>query len=185
MRRNLTIFALLASAIIAPADSIHAQETVVYVVRHAERAAGSGDVPISDSGRARANALLESLREARVDAIITTQFQRTKQTAEPLASALSLQMETVAAQGPAPDHATAVANAVRAKGAGKSVLVVGHSNTVPAIVAALGGPKFKDLCDDEYDNLFVVVLRDGSPARFARARYGAPAPAGPACASMR
>jgi broad specificity phosphatase PhoE len=185
MRRFLTIFAVLASAIIAPAASIHAQETIVYLVRHAERAIGSGDVPISDTGRVRANALLESLREARLDAIITTQFQRTKQTAEPLASALSLQMETVAAQGAAPEHAAAVANAIRAKGAGKNVLVVGHSNTVPAIIAALGGPKLKDLCDDEYDNLFVVVLHDGSPVRFARARFGAPAPAGPSCAAMR
>jgi broad specificity phosphatase PhoE len=185
MRRHFNILALAASAIIAPAASIHAQETVVYLVRHAERAGSSGDVPISEAGRARATALLESLREARLDAIITTQFQRTKQTAEPLASALSLQMETVAAQGPAPEHAAAVAAAVRAKGAGKSVLVVGHSNTIPAIIAALGGPKLKDLCDDEYENLFVVVLRDGAPTRFARARYGAPAPAGPSCAAMR
>jgi broad specificity phosphatase PhoE len=185
MRRLLSVYALAVAALIAPATRIHAQETIVYLVRHAERAGSSGDVPISAAGEERAKALAEALREARIDAIITTQYLRTRQTAQPLATALSVQMEAVAAQGAAPEHAASVANAVRAKGAGKNVLVVGHSNTISPIIAALGGPKLRDLCDEEYDDLFIVVLRDGAPVRFTRARYGAPTPAAPSCGAMR
>src|SRR3970282_3027810 len=64
--------------------------TVVLLVRHAERAPGSGDVPISDVGRARALALAELGKTTGVSAIITTQLQRTRQTAEPLAEALGI-----------------------------------------------------------------------------------------------
>ena len=56
-------------------------------------------------------------------------------------------------------HASAVADAVRAH-AGRTVLVVGHSNTIPAIIAALGGPKLPDICDTQYSNLFVLVVKD-------------------------
>jgi broad specificity phosphatase PhoE len=90
----------------------------------------------------------------------------------------------VAAQADAAKHAADVAAAVRAQ-AGKTVLVVGHSNTVPAIVAALGGPRFKDFCEPEYDNLIVVVLDAESGVRTVRTKYGAATPVDPACASMR
>ena len=56
-----------------------------------------------------------------------------------------------------PQHAKAVAEQVM-KHAGGTVLVVGHSNTIPAIVGALGAPQPTDLCDSEYDQVFVVVL---------------------------
>jgi bisphosphoglycerate-dependent phosphoglycerate mutase len=69
--------------------------------------------------------------------------------------------------------------------AGKTILVVGHSNTVPSIVAALGGPRFKDFCEPEYDNLIVMVLDVEAGVRTLRTRYGAATPVDPACASMR
>ena len=69
-------------------------------------------------------------------------------------------------------HARAVAAAVRA--GGSSVLVVGHSNTVPAIIAALGGPAMEELCDSEYSNLFTLALVPGQPARLVHGHYGAP-----------
>ena len=56
-----------------------------------------------------------------------------------------------------------------------SVLVVGHSNTVTQIIAALGGPKLPDLCDSQYSNLYTVVL-DGPSARLITGTYGAPSP---------
>ena len=71
-----------------------------------------------------------------------------------------------------PQHAKAVAEQVM-KHAGETVLVVGHSNTIPAIVGALGAPQPRDLCDSEYDQLFVVVLGDTGPPRLIRSRYGA------------
>ncbi|HEY4658820.1 MAG TPA: hypothetical protein VIH11_04850, partial [Gemmatimonadaceae bacterium] len=72
------------------------------------------------------------------------------------------------------EHAKAVAVAVRKHG-GQTVLVVGHSNTVGAIIAALGGPRVPDLCDTQYSNLFTLVI-EGSSAKLIRASYGAPSP---------
>ena len=83
----------------------------------------------------------------------------------------------VAVAGPTSAHVDAVAAAVRARPAGDVVLVVGHSNTIAAIVAALGGPKLPDLCDPQYSMLFILEFPATGPPRFIRARYGAPDPA--------
>lgn len=158
--------------------------TVVIVVRHAERAPGSGDPPISDIGQQRATTLAEIGKLSGVSAIITTQLQRTRQTAAPLAEALKITPVVVPAQADVAKHAAEVAAAVR-QHVGKTVLVVGHSNTVPAIVAALGGPKLPDLCEPEYDSLVTLVLEAGGSVRIVRTRFGAPTPVDSTCASMR
>ncbi|MEJ7809335.1 MAG: histidine phosphatase family protein [Gemmatimonadaceae bacterium] len=160
-----------------------APDTVVLLVRHAEKAVEPGNDPsLSVAGEARAKALAEALRDAGVQAIVTTQLKRTRLTAQPLAESLKLTPEVVPAGGAA--HADSVAAAVR-RHAGHTVLVVGHSNTVPAIIAALGGPKLPDICDAEHANLFVVVIPEGGPARLVRSRYGtADTVAAGACAAM-
>lgn len=158
--------------------------TVVIVVRHAERAPGTGDPPLSDAGMQRAAALSELGKLSGVSAIVTTQLQRTRQTAAPLAEALKITPVVVPTQADLPKHAAEVAAAVRQQ-AGKTVLVVGHSNTVPAIVAALGGPKLPDLCEPEYDGIITMILDPGGSVRIVKARFGAPTPVEPACASMR
>lgn len=179
LRSLLTGLALLAA--IPP--GANAQTTVVLVVRHAERAPGSGDPPISEIGQARARALAQIGRTAGVSAIVTTQLMRTRQTAAPLAEALGLTPVTVSTQGELGAHVAAVAAAVRQQ-AGGVVLVVGHSNTVPAIVAALGGVRVPDLCEPEYDALFTLVI-EGASTRTIRSRFGAPTPVEPGCAGMR
>ncbi|HEX7121914.1 MAG TPA: histidine phosphatase family protein [Gemmatimonadaceae bacterium] len=174
-----------AALLVAAAPRAYAPATVVLVVRHAERAPGTGDVPLSAEGEARARALAELGRAAGVDAIITTQYLRARQTAAPLATALNLTPEVVAAQGDVEAHARAVANAVRQRPAGSTVLVVGHSNTVAPIVAALGGARHRELCDSEYDAIFLVVLDDEGPVRTVKSRFGASTPVGTTCAPMR
>ena len=184
-RRVGTVLALLAVTLLAaaPAPPV-APATVVLLVRHAERAPGTGDVPISDVGQSRAQALAEIGKVAGVSAIITTQFQRTRQTAAPLAEALGITPVVVGTQSDGVKHAAEVAAAVRQQ-AGKTVLVVGHSNTVSAIVAALGGPKFADYCDPAYDNLVTMVLDAEGGVRTVRSKFGAPTPVDSACAAMR
>jgi broad specificity phosphatase PhoE len=179
------LFLPLAAALFsaAPAPSA-APATVVLLVRHAERAPGTGDVAISDVGQARAQALAEIGKIAGVSAIITTQFQRTRQTAAPLAAALGITPATVTTQSDVKAHAAEVAAAVRQQ-AGKTVLVVGHSNTVSAIVAALGGPSMRDFCEPEYDNLITVVLDAEGGVRTVRSKFGVATPVDPACAAMR
>jgi len=184
--RNLfvAVAAFVATAATPMTASRSAPPTVVLLVRHAEKAAQPvQDPPLTESGRARAEALVPIAIDAGVSAIITTQFDRTKSTAAPSAVALSITPAIVQA-GPLAQHAKAVADEVL-KHAGKTVLVVGHSNTIPAIVGALGGPTFRDLCDSEYDALFVVVIGDAGSPRLVRSRFGAPSPNDPSCPGMQ
>jgi broad specificity phosphatase PhoE len=182
--RSLRLFlalVLLAPAIPAGAQSSPASTTVI-LVRHGEKMAEpAADPLLTAAGSARAEALAAALKGAHVDAIVTTQFQRTRLTAAPEAASLGLTPEVVDAR--APSHAQAVADAVL-KHRGQTVLVVGHSNTVPAIVAALGAPKPADICDGDYDDLFVVTIPAQGVPRVVHAKYGAPArDAG--CAAMK
>ena len=74
-------------------------------------------------------------------------------------------------------HAQAVAAAVR-KLRGKTVLVVGHGETVGPIIHALGGPDTPEVCGYEYSNLYTLVLDENDKAvRMIHSSYGAPSPA--------
>lgn len=169
----------------APRAATAQAPTVVLIVRHAEKAAEpADDPPLTPAGAARAHALAAALASARVQAVITTQFARTRDTGRPTADAQHVVMETVLTGRTIADHAARVAAAVRAH-SGQTVLVVGHSNTVTHIVEALGGPRLPDLCDSEYSTLFTLVL-DGPRARLVTSTYGVASPRPPTgCSSMK
>lgn len=159
-----------AAALLAVPAALHAQATTVILVRHAEKApAPASDPLLSEAGQLRAIALADALADAGVQVVIVTPFQRTRLTAAPVAEKRGLAPQVVATT---PTHVADVARAVR-EHKGKTVLVVGHSNTIPAIVGALGGPKLPDLCDAQYAQLFTLVIPEqGSPA-LVRSQYGA------------
>jgi phosphohistidine phosphatase SixA len=185
MRRSMLLCALrailpvVAIVVARPALSVSQppersdSASLIVLVRHAEKAAApSDDPPLTATGVKRAQALAAALRDAGVTAIITTQLRRTRETAEPLASALSLTPEVVTVGGgEAGAHAESVAAAVR-RHVGGVVLVVGHSDTIPAIIAALGGPRLPDICESVFSHLFALVPGAGE-ARLVRSRYGA------------
>jgi broad specificity phosphatase PhoE len=152
--------------------SVATAQKLVYVVRHAERAdggvvatasAGSMQAPadplLSPAGTARAQKLAAMLKDAGIKAIFVTEFRRTQDTARPLATKLAVTPEQIASN----DTATLVAK-LKAGHANDIVLVVGHSNTIPDIIKAFGGPAVT-LGDDEYDNLFVIVPATGVMTR--------------------
>lgn len=166
-----------ARAATAAAAPRAAGTTLVLLVRHAEKAAApADDPPLTEVGTTRARALQAALADAGVQAVIATPRRRTTDTARPLADALGLAPEIVGLAG---NHVQAVADAVR-RHAGHVVLVVGHSNTIPAIIGALGGPRLPDLCDAEHANLFVLSIPPDGPARLVRGLYGPADPAGAA-----
>lgn len=178
--RTVWLFFLAVLAWCPPAWAQHPDSgmpRMVVLVRHAERAAEpAGDPSLTREGSARAEALADTLRSAGVTAIITTSLRRTKETAAPLAARLQppLKPEAVSTEGETEAHVRAVAAAVR-RHAGGVVLVVGHSNTVPGIIGALGGPRLPDICDTVFDDLFILVP-EGKAMRLVHARYGAPSP---------
>ena len=145
-------------------------ETVVVLVRHADRAPGQKTDELAAWGVARSRELARVLQKAGVSAAIVSDTNRAAQTAAPLAAASGITPIVL----PAKDFA-AIAGEVR-KHPGETVLIVGHSNTVPSIIAALGGPQLPDLADSEFDDLFVLgVCRCGwRPARLLNLQYGAP-----------
>ncbi len=156
---------LLASAILLTSCS-----HTYYVVRHAEKAAqGSNmtsDVPLSDAGQQRALALMESLKDKKIDSIFSTNTIRTRSTAQPTADHFKT---SIATYGPMP-NAEFIA---RMKAIKKNVLIVGHSNTVDDIVNGLTGQKSVagDLTDSQYDNLYVIRIK-GKKAKFEAKKYG-------------
>ena len=110
----------------------------------------ASDPGLTDAGRARADALREALRDAHVNAIITTQFARTRKTAEPLAETRHRFTPVVVQAGSdTAAHVRAVAAAIHAQSVAGVIVVVGHSNTITPLVAALGGPTLPDICDGE------------------------------------
>ena len=172
--RRLLIAAAAAFISAAPAS---AQPSTVILVRHAEKATAPANDPLlTAEGSQRALDLALALAGARVTSVITTQLQRTQLTAKPVSDALGKPPIVVPVASPASAHVEAVVAAVRARGAGEVVLVVGHSNTIPAIVTALGGPKLPDLCDAQYSQIFILEFPASEPPRFIRAKYGAPDP---------
>jgi hypothetical protein len=110
--------------------------------------------------------------------VITTQYQRTRLTAADVLAATKLTPIVVNAGGAS--HVADVAAAIRGRPAGETVLVVGHSNTITAIIGALGGPKLGNICDSQYSNLYVLEMTAPAP-KLIRANYGKADPADPAC----
>ena len=174
VNRSRSIGLLLCLALSA---TVGAQPSAVILVRHAEKAATPANDPVlTAAGTQRALDLASALGDAHVSAIITTQFERTKATAKPVADAAKLTPIIVPASSDLAAHVNAVVAAVASRPAGDIVLVVGHSNTIPAIIAALGGPKMPELCDAQYGSLFVLQLRSNGPPSFVRGKYGAADP---------
>lgn len=159
MMKRLVVYLLL----VGPFASMAAAQSTIFIVRHAEKAPSSDKDPdLSEAGRARAELLAKMLKDAEITAIYATDFKRTQQTAAPLAKTLGLQ----AAITPAKDTAALVARLRSLKG---NALVVGHGNTIPDLLQALGIATPINIAETDYDNLFVITL--GPTPRMTRLHY--------------
>jgi broad specificity phosphatase PhoE len=124
----------------------------IFFVRHAEKAtAGGDDMDLSEAGRTRAESLATVLKDAAISAIYVTEFKRTQQTAAPLGKALHVEPAVLSSK----DRAALVAKLQASSG---NVLVVGHSNTIPELLKTLGIPTPINIADNDYDNLFALIL---------------------------
>lgn len=144
--------------------------TTVYLVRHAERdtAASQPDPALSAVGLVRAQALSQLLARRRPAALFTTDTRRTRATLVPLGVAARLTPQVYDPAVPA-----ALAARIREDYAGKTVVVVGHSNTLLPLIEALGGtPPVEEINESEYDYLFTVRLAEGSLPTVGVRGYG-------------
>jgi broad specificity phosphatase PhoE len=127
---------------------------VIFVARHAEKAATGGNDPdLSIAGQKRAEALARILKDAKITAVFVTEFKRTQETAAPTAKAAHVSPTVV----PAKDVPGLVAKLRAVNG---NALVVGHGNTIPDLVKGLGIAAPISIPDDDYTEIFVVSLGD-------------------------
>lgn len=165
----------IAAAVLlfALADLARAQQTIL-LVRHAEKAtdANEASVPLSEAGTARAVRLAEMLRSAGVTAVYATDTVRARKTAEPLAKAAGLEVRIYAPKDAAGKSAPRILlDRLEKEEPRGVVLVVGHSNTVPEILAALGYTEKVEIPATQFDDLFVVNPRAGGPPSVVRLKY--------------
>jgi phosphohistidine phosphatase SixA len=156
-----------------------AQQSVrtVFLVRHAEKTSGSADPGLSPAGLKRADCLANTLKDADIKNIYVTEAKRTQQTADPLAKRLKIKPTMMKAA----DSANLVRNFLYA-GNGNT-LVVGHSDTLPVIVARIKAGTVAPIGENEYDRLITFTTIEGSPTPIVTMHYCEPS--GPAAASSQ
>lgn len=160
-----------------------AQQNVrtVFLVRHAEKASTAADAPLSPEGEKRAECLAAMLKDAGIKQIYVTDVTRTQQTAAPLAKALNIKPTIL----PAKDPNGLIKNL--AYTGGGNILVVGHSDTVPFVIARLQGGTVTPIGENEYDRMFVMAIAEAAGMPAATLHYcsagiaakAAPTPAHP------
>ncbi len=143
-------------------------DTTVYVVRHAEKVKSADKDPdLTAAGRERAKALADALRDVPIAAIYTTKYKRNRQTVAPSEARFGKTAVVVDA------HATeALAERIKKAHPKASVLVAGHSNTVPELLSKLGVKHDITLDETDYDNLFIVRIDDAGRAHLTRLHFG-------------
>lgn len=142
--------------------------TTFIVLRHAETSGGGTNPNLSAEGLARADALRRILTNVPIEAVFASNYNRTKQTAQPTADdkGLVVNIYDPLNQAPLVDQWL---NTYR----GKTVLVLGHSNTAPALLNLfLGSNQYATLPDTEYDNLFIATVSEKGRAKVLHLKYG-------------
>ncbi|MCG8468833.1 MAG: histidine phosphatase family protein [Gemmatimonadetes bacterium] len=170
MARHLLLAALIGALVGAgPAPQGSADDRYVVLVRHAEKADGD-DPDLTAAGRARAEALAHALSAWDVEAVFVSQFLRTRATAVPLARRFDLEAEIVDAR-----DVSGLVERIRS-GSARVTVVVGHSNTVPALARGFGASEAAEIPEHQYDDLLIVRLGANDEAHLLHMKYGAPTP---------
>ncbi len=170
----LAISALLGVSVFSTgASAVDQSGMTLILVRHAEKKIvppENKDPDLSPEGMARAEELARMFGDSGIAAIYATQYKRTQQTVKPLADKLNLPVTQVEAKATAE-----LVKQLRARPAGQVIFIAGHNNTVPDIIAELGGPRFPIIPETEYNNLYVLTVSGDGSARLLKMKYGSAA----------
>lgn len=151
-------------------STVNQSSTVLILVRHAEKKIvppENKDPDLSPAGQSRAEEIARMFSDSDIAAIFATQYKRTQQTAKPLADKLKLTVTQVEAK-----QTAELVKQIRANYSGKAVFIAGHNNTVPEIIAAMGGPQLPIIPETEYDNLFILTIQSDGKATLVKMKYG-------------
>jgi len=160
---------LSAVAFSSGVSAVDQGSMTVILVRHAEKKIEpeNKDPDLSPAGIARAQELVRVFSDTGITAVYATQFKRTQQTVKPLADKLGLPVRQVEAK-----KTTELVKQIRARNRGQVIFVAGHNNSVPEIIAALGGPQLPIIPETEYDNLYILTVQSDGSAKLLKLRYG-------------
>jgi broad specificity phosphatase PhoE len=165
-RRPLILLLLLVASCAAECSE-KVDAATVFLVRHAEKQIVGDDPGLTAAGRERAVELARLLQNTSIDAIYSTDFARTRETAAPLADRLAKPIRIYDWE----QQEDLAAEMVREGG---RYLVVGHSNTTPELVQILGGEPGPPIDERlEHDRLYIVRIGPGGVTTELR-RYGKP-----------
>ena len=150
--------------------------TTIYLVRHAEKQSSTGTMMSNDpdltmEGRIRADVLADTLTGKKISGVYSTNYKRTHQTAAPTAMIKMREIQVYS------DGNKLLDSLITRKK--KGYLVVGHSNTIPAMLKHIGlTPSIETIPEDDYDNLFVVKIHwaFGRSMKLTEKTYGKPSP---------
>lgn len=150
----LLLFSILFSA------NTFAADTMIIVVRHAEKSTDDPKDPsLSEQGIARASKLAAVLKDVDLKAVYATQYKRTQQTGLPSATQAGLQLNVrPTSKENTKTYTSDLLKEIRKKHRGETVLIVGHSNTVPEIVKHITGLDVTPIGEKEFDRLYVITL---------------------------
>ena len=181
-RRRIQAIVIYTAIAIGLAWFFESQATTTMIfVRHAEKASVPADDPgLTPAGQRRAAELARQLVDADVvagvDAIYSTPFRRTRETAKPVADALNLPVNLYD-----PSDNEAVLGRILKNHKGKIILVVGHSDTLPTLIADLGASKkVPPIAENEYDNIYIIAIPWFGKTKTIRLRFGEPYTGAPA-----
>ena len=138
--------------------------TIIYLVRHAEKAVGN-DPGLTREGTTRANDLAEILQDVPLDGIYSSDFKRTLSTALPISEAKNINIQRY-------NHQNLYAFAEEIKAKYGTYLIVGHSNTTPEMVALLGGTPGEPIAEWEYDRMYRLMIKEGKVLETEQLTYG-------------
>jgi broad specificity phosphatase PhoE len=145
--------------------------TTVILVRHTEKNVepGNPDPDLSPAGQARAQELARMFGDSGINAIYATQYKRTQESVKPLADRLGLPVNRIDAK-----NTNDLVAQIHAQHSGQTIFIAGHNNTVPEIIAALGGPTLPIIPESEFDNLYIVTVYRTGKAKVVKLKYGSP-----------
>ena len=172
--RTIVVFAALfaifgAVVVFAYFSTFSRPVTTVILVRHAEKKIepSNPDPDLAPEGVERAQEIARVFADAGINAIYATQYKRTQQTVKPLADKLALTVNRVDAK-----ETAELVKQIRSRNAGQVVFIAGHNNSVPEIIAAMGGPHLPIIPETEYDNLYILTVYGDGAARLIKMKYG-------------